>query len=205
MSMNNVPQQLLSGMITVMLAKFMLNDVPHAAGIVGTSNPGYERPPTINQLHHIARLRKRLKVTTPYEKQVDTFAEAGRMIRELETEKAHRAAQKSKNPTSPTTATIATGKCYETAWRYIIQQEEGSLVHGTVTRGNKIKHAWVELPSGYLWEPQTGETFTIDGFYKQYFAEVEDRYTTEEAAIMAARTHNLGPWEREEIKEWLGR
>jgi len=33
--MNNDVQQFLNGMITLMLAKFVLNDVPHAAGLLG--------------------------------------------------------------------------------------------------------------------------------------------------------------------------
>ena len=34
-------QEALNGIITLMLAKFMLNDVPHALGISGTSEPGW--------------------------------------------------------------------------------------------------------------------------------------------------------------------
>ena len=76
-----------SGMIAVMLAKFMLNDIPHAAGILG--NPHQEHP-TSGQLRYIAVLCQQLKITTPYEEQVKTQGEAGRMIRELEAEREHR-------------------------------------------------------------------------------------------------------------------
>ena len=81
-------EPLFNGMIAILLTKFMLNDVPHAAGIVG--NPAYGRPPTIGQLHYIASLRKRLKMPIVYEGQVETFGEAGRMIRELKEEEKYR-------------------------------------------------------------------------------------------------------------------
>lgn len=51
------------------------------------------------------------------------------------------------------------GTCYEDAWRFLIKEEEGELVHGSVQlteEGARVKHAWVELPTGYIWEPQTG-------------------------------------------------
>ena len=63
-----------NGMIAVMLAKFLLNDVPHAVGLL--DNPGQEDP-------------------TPYEEQIKTQGEAGRMIRELEAERSHRRSRRS--------------------------------------------------------------------------------------------------------------
>ncbi len=80
-------QPLFNGMLAILLAKFCLNDLPHAAGITGS---GYDRPPTIGQLRYIVGLRQRLKMTITYERQVVTFGEAGRMIRELEAEEKHR-------------------------------------------------------------------------------------------------------------------
>ncbi len=77
----------LNGMITLLLAKFVLNDIPHAAGILG--NPGQE-PATPGQLRYIAVLCQQLEITAPYEERVRTPGEAGRMIRELEAERAHR-------------------------------------------------------------------------------------------------------------------
>ncbi len=80
-------QPLFNGMLAILLAKFCLNDLPHAAGITGS---GYDRPPTTGQLRYIAGLRQRLKMTITYERQVVTFGEAGRMIRELEAEDKYR-------------------------------------------------------------------------------------------------------------------
>lgn len=92
-------------------------------------------------------------------------------------------------------ATIPSGSCYEDAWRFLIKEEEGELVHGSVqTIGKRIDHAWVELPTGYIWEPESAEFMKKEHFYERARPEVHGRYTTEQAAIMAARTGNLGPW-----------
>ena len=91
------------------------------------------------------------------------------------------------------------GTCYEDAWRFLIREEEGDLVHGSVqTIGKRINHAWVELPTGFVWEPESGEFMKKSSFYERAEPQVLARYTTEEAAIMAARTKNLGPWSAQE-------
>lgn len=87
------------------------------------------------------------------------------------------------------------GTCYEDAWRYVIREEEGELVHGTVlSEGRRIGHAWVELLSDYIWEPETGKYFTPDGFQVAASPVVEHKYSVEEAAIMAAKSGHHGPW-----------
>lgn len=96
------------------------------------------------------------------------------------------------------------GTCYEDAWRFLIKTEEGDLVHGSVeSKGKRIKHAWVELPTGFVWEPQTGRFIRMGDFDAAFKPQEEDRYSTTEAAIMAARTGNLGPWTEEERREFL--
>jgi len=74
-------QQAISGMISILFVKFMLNDVPHAAGLYES---GYDEPPTDSQIRYIAILCMRKGIKTPYEEQVKTKGEAGRLIRELE-------------------------------------------------------------------------------------------------------------------------
>lgn len=102
------------------------------------------------------------------------------------------------------TSTIPEGTCYEDAWRFLLKEEEGDLVHGSVqTIGKRINHAWVELPTGFIWEPESGELMKKDYFYQRAKPEVQARYTTEEASIMAARTKNLGPWTDEERARYL--
>lgn len=95
--------------------------------------------------------------------------------------------------------TNSIGACYEDAWRFLIREEEGELVHGSVqTIGKRINHAWVELPTGFVWEPESGEFMKKSYFYERAEPQVQARYTAEEAAIMAARTNNLGPWSAQE-------
>ena len=97
------------------------------------------------------------------------------------------------------------GTCYEDAWRFLIREEEGELVHGSVqTIGERINHAWVELPA-FVWEPRSGELIKKSDFYEMAEPREQARYTTEEAAIMAARTKNLGPWSAQERELLKGR
>ena len=57
------------------------------------------------------------------------------------------------------------GTCYEDAWRFLIKTEEGDLVHGSVeSKGKIIKHAWVEMPTGFVWEPETARFIRLDDF-----------------------------------------
>lgn len=97
------------------------------------------------------------------------------------------------------------GTCYEDAWRFVIKEEEGDLIHGSVeSKGKRIGHAWVELPTGFIWEPETGRYFTREAFNIATSPIEEHRYTVEEAAIMLARVGKHGPWTGEEKQRILG-
>ncbi|MDD4987239.1 MAG: DUF192 domain-containing protein [Dehalococcoidales bacterium] len=97
-----------------------------------------------------------------------------------------------------------TGTCYADAWRFLIKEEEGTLIHGTVfSGGRRMGHAWVETATGWIWEPQTGRYFTLLGFRDAFAPDKESRYTAEQAAIMAARAKHLGPWTKEERQRYL--
>jgi len=96
------------------------------------------------------------------------------------------------------------GTCYEDAWRFVIKEEEGTLVHGTaVSLGRRLPHAWVELPTGYIWEPYSGEYLTKERFRELVDPIEEYRYSATEAAIMAARVGKHGPWNEEERTAYL--
>jgi len=96
------------------------------------------------------------------------------------------------------------GRCYENAWRFLIKEGEGKLVHGTVqTIDKRIDHAWVETETGYIWEPESGEFMESAYFDEIAKPEVEAEYTPEEAAIMVVRVKNLGPWTIEERRQFL--
>ncbi len=97
-----------------------------------------------------------------------------------------------------------TGTCYADAWRFLIKEGEGELIHGTVySSGRRLGHAWIETSTGWIWEPETGRYFTRLGFRDAFAPEMESQYTAEEAAIMAARTKNLVPWSEQERRQYL--
>jgi len=92
---------------------------------------------------------------------------------------------------------VRLGNCYKLALQYIIKVDEGWLVHGRIFAGTPrrwIKHAWVELPSGYVYEPVSDTLYQKKEFYQAYKAEEFKRYTPTQAAVFAARTGNYGPW-----------
>ena len=97
------------------------------------------------------------------------------------------------------------GTCYQDASNFLMKQDEGYLVHGSVqlsAEAPRISHAWVELPTGWVWEPQTGRYYTVEDF--RVMSPVEEcRYTVEEAIIMAVRSGNHGPWSDEERAQWI--
>lgn len=96
------------------------------------------------------------------------------------------------------------GTCYEDAWRFVIREGEGELVHGSVqTIGKRIDHAWVETETGYIWEPESGEFMKKAPFYERAEPKVEARYTATQAAILAARTNHFGPWTKEKEQKWI--
>ncbi len=102
---------------------------------------------------------------------------------------------------------IPMGTCYPDSWSYLMRQDEGFLIHGSVQllgqEGRRIDHAWVELPTGWIWEPKTASYFTIEDFSRM-FSPIEDhKYSVEQAAIMLARVGHHGPWTEEEEAQWL--
>ena len=95
-------QPVLSGMIAIMLAKFMFNDVPHYLFEETTMHSLKvthvdERGATGPQLRYIALLSARLKIPEPV---VKGFGEAGSMITHLKKEEQERKRLKS-NPGNP--------------------------------------------------------------------------------------------------------
>jgi len=91
------------------------------------------------------------------------------------------------------------GTCYEDAWRFLIKEEEGELIHGTVeSLGRRIGHAWIELPTGFIWEPESRQFIKKADFQAMAKPQEEHRYTVDEAAIMLARVGKHGPWTEQE-------
>lgn len=89
------------------------------------------------------------------------------------------------------------GDCYRLAFRFIIREDEGYLIHGRVFGGSPprwIEHAWVELPTGLVYEPVAHTFYKKDTFYQRYNAEELKRFSPTEAAKLAIKFRHFGPW-----------
>lgn len=89
------------------------------------------------------------------------------------------------------------GKCYELAFEFLMGEEEGELVHGRIYAGTPlrwIKHAWVELPTGFTYDGVV-DMFVPTEEYKIKMRAIEDnRYTLKEAAHNVLKTEHYGAW-----------
>ncbi len=141
---------------------------------------------------------KTLTATLPVDEALEFWEKMGYVISE---DKMVAVKNLSSIPSNPE----PTGTCYSDAWRFLVKEGEGFLVHGSVqlsAEGSRINHAWVELTTGWIWEPQTGQYSLVEDF--RIMSPIEEhRYTSEQAAIMIARTGNMGPWNDEERLKYM--
>lgn len=96
------------------------------------------------------------------------------------------------------------GRCFELAYRHILNTQEGTLIHAEVfsyTLGHTIEHALIETETGFIYEPVLDRYFEKDWLYRKYKVKELARYTVTEAAIMGLKTGNYGPWEETNSKE----
>ena len=109
---------------------------------------------------------------------------------EEEEERFYRLEEKSSNPD-------ARGTCYQDAYHFV-QKQEGLLIHGQIfSPADKrfIQHAWVDLETGWMWEPETKQYFRKEQFDEVFKPKVEATYSRTEAAIKAVKSKHYGPWE----------
>ena len=87
-------------------------------------------------------------------------------------------------------------RCYELAGRFASHNEGCKLVHGSIQGGNhpRIKHAWVELPNGDIWEPIGNQPWSKDAFERLYNAIPEKEFDTERTNVNILRNKHWGPW-----------
>ena len=105
--------------------------------------------------------------------------------------------------TKQTQRRLVVGDCYPTAGRYVMDNHDSVLVHGTVTgqgpiEGQRIGHAWCEV-GGVVIDRSNGNDILMsrDRYYE--IGEIIDpvKYTHEEAISMMVDTGHFGPWEEE--------
>ena len=98
------------------------------------------------------------------------------------------------------------GKCYVLSGRYVMDNPEWDLVHGTITQqngsGKTIKHAWAEKVETvdrykirWVFDPVWGNKMPWDAYVKFVGAEEEKRYTSGEMIEIILKQKNWGPWD----------
>lgn len=198
--------QLVNGMIGLMLARFMLNDVPHYLFEETTMRELKvtrvdERGATGPQLRYIAILSMRLKIPEPV---VKGFGEAGRMIRELEAEEKYRKTKKLHPPKPVARVVIVPGgsrwQCLECG-RMLEAGEEAVKIGAKVycvecTRGGNPDE--LSTLSGFT-EEEIKDIKDIAEYLKNFYADWEGREYSYEEILQQAKDEFL---RRKRVREW---
>lgn len=80
--------------------------------------------------------------------------------------------------------------------------EPFTLVHGVINSGldgKRIKHAWIELPDGNIYEPVLNEYMSKAEFEGRAMPSDCRRYTRMQAVRLIAKTRNWGSWTDDEL------
>jgi hypothetical protein len=90
------------------------------------------------------------------------------------------------------------GRCYEMAITYLanhLDEPALRLVHGTLhIVGVPYPHAWIDMPSGRVFDPVAQVFYDRDAYYRVLEAEDERVYTPQEAGQLALTMKHAGPW-----------
>lgn len=97
------------------------------------------------------------------------------------------------------------GRCYELAGRHVaFSSDDEVLVHGTIQGGGnpRIGHAWVELPSGKIYDPVLDQEFDPEVHKSFFSAQEEERFTQDEVQRMISDHGHWGPWDEPKTASW---
>jgi hypothetical protein len=89
-------------------------------------------------------------------------------------------------------------QCYQLAWQFINDEKQGELVHGRIIAGSPpqwLNRAWIELPTGKIYEPLNDIYLEKDVFYRETKATPIKRYSPTQARALALKSRCYGPWE----------
>jgi hypothetical protein len=91
------------------------------------------------------------------------------------------------------------GRCYELAWKYLIQDERFAnwiLVHGQGRGpdGQRIGHAWLEF-EGQSYDATLDQFFDTTVYQMKFATGIGRKFTAREAAIIASQAGHFGPWD----------
>jgi hypothetical protein len=98
------------------------------------------------------------------------------------------------------------GLCYTAAFRWVRENEEWVLVHGTVLServGKRIEHAWCERGEFVvdLAMPLGSRIIEREWYYRVMRPEVSKRYSSDDALFLAIKNRHDGPWDESEQLE----
>lgn len=94
-------------------------------------------------------------------------------------------------------------RCYELAAAALVfgsAPRESLLVHGSIDGHlpgglGRIGHAWLELPSGMVWEPITGDLYRNRGAWQHFAdAQAERAFSRVHAMGLMNQHGTFGPW-----------
>ena len=97
--------------------------------------------------------------------------------------------------------------CFELSYEYVMAHPNALLIHGSVkfdnfytdhggisTHGQRILHAYVQLPNGKIWEPIFDRSITLQESKALFNAVPISAYTKAQAKMMMSNTLHYGPW-----------
>lgn len=99
------------------------------------------------------------------------------------------------------------GRCYELAAFALAlgsAPRDAHLVHGSVhalPAPVRIKHAWLELPDGHVWEPARAHVWHGTSWWTYARPVIDVRYTVAEARRRIIDAGHWGPWETSDVGE----
>jgi hypothetical protein len=93
------------------------------------------------------------------------------------------------------------GKCFEKALEFTLKNRQVPglhLVHGTILKGFRLDHAWIELPGDVVFDPVDQQFYVWHEYMSELAAFGEVYYHPREAALRALALNHHGPWDKTE-------
>jgi hypothetical protein len=88
-------------------------------------------------------------------------------------------------------------RCYELAWRAVLDEPRLRLVHGWLLSSigqSYYGHAWVLLPGDRVYDAVKDKYFSAHDYAVQHHAIVGRVFTRKQAAKAALKHKHYGPW-----------
>ncbi len=88
------------------------------------------------------------------------------------------------------------GRCYELTGKIALHNPHVDVIHGSIQGmgAPRIRHAWVALPDGSIWEPVTNKVWSKKGFYDFFSAIDIKRYPNSAYLKLVVEHEHWGAW-----------